>query len=74
MAGYYDEILCIVEEPDYVIKGHGGAFIALKQVEKNKFLAIVYKEISKMDGFIVTAYFTSKINIEREVIMWQRQK
>jgi len=29
-------------------------------------------EISKEDGFIITAYFTSKIKLEREVILWQR--
>lgn len=74
LAGYYDEILGIVEYPEYVIKGYGGAFIALKQVEKNKFLAVVYKEVSEDDGFIITAYFTSKIKLEREVIVWQRQK
>lgn len=74
LAGYYEEILGIVEYPDYVIKGYGGAFIALKQEEKNKFLAVVYKEVSKRDGFIITAYFTCKIKLEREVIVWQRQK
>ena len=43
-------------------------------MEKNKFLAVVYKEISERDGFIITAYFTSKIELEREVIVWQPQK
>lgn len=73
IAGYYDEVLSIVENPDYVIKGYEGALIALKQKE-NKFLAVVYKEISMNDGFIITAYFTSKIKLEREVIVWQQQK
>ena len=46
--------------------------IALKQKEAGKFLAVVYKEINENDGFIITAYFTSKIKIEREVILWQQ--
>jgi len=62
-----------VEEPDYVIKGYGGALIALRQM-KRKLLAVVYKELSKKDGFIITAYFTSKMRLEKEVILWQRQK
>lgn len=74
LAGYYDEVLGIVENPDYIIKGSEGALIALKLIEDNKFLAVVYKEISDKDGFIITAYFTSKTKLEREVIVWQRQK
>jgi len=63
LAGFYDEVLSIVEYPMYVIKGYKGAFIALKEkeMEGNRFLAVVYKEINKSDGFIITAYFTNKI-------------
>ena len=73
LAGYYDEVLGVVENPDYIIKGYKEALIALKQKE-NKFLAVVYKELGISDGFIITAYFTSKIKLEREVIIWQQQK
>ena len=73
MAGYYDEVLSVVESPDYIIKGYKDALIALRQKE-NKFLAVVYKELEVNDGFIITAYFTSKIKLEREVIIWQQQK
>lgn len=73
MAGYYDEVLGVVESPDYVIKGYENALIALKKIQM-KFHAVVYKEISSNDGFIITAYFTSKIKLEREVILWQQQK
>ena len=52
LAGYYDNVLNAIEEPDYIIKGYKEAFIALKEIEKDKFLAVVYKEISKEDGFI----------------------
>ena len=46
--------------------------VALRKVEEGKFLVVVYKEISEKDGFIITAYFTSKMRLEREVIVWQR--
>lgn len=72
VAGYYDEVLGVVETPDYVIKGYENALIALKKKE-NKFLAVVYKELGSNDGFIITAYFTNKINLEREVIVWQQK-
>jgi hypothetical protein len=74
LAGCFDDVLLTVESPDYVIKGYQEALIALKQREEGKFLAVVYKEIGRSDGFIITAYLTSKIKLEREVILWQRQK
>ncbi len=74
LAGYYDEVLDVIEYPDYIIKGYDVTLVALRHVDKNKFLAVVYKEVSNSDGFIITAYFTSKIKLEREVIVWKRQK
>ena len=73
MAGYYDWVLDGIENPDYIIKGYRNALIALKKVKKGKFLAVVYKEIGVKDGFVLTAYFTRKIKLHKEVILWQRQ-
>jgi len=73
LAGYYDIVLNAIEEPDYVINGYKEALIALKEIENGKFLAVVYKEISKEDGFIITAYFTSKIKLEKEAIVWRKK-
>jgi len=73
LASYYEDVLAAVEEPDYVIRGYENALIALKEIKKGKFLAVVYKEVSKEDGFIITAYFTSKLKVEKEVILWQKK-
>jgi len=73
LAGYYDDVLYTIEDPDYIIEGYRKALIALKKVTKSKFLAVVYREVSKEDGFVITAYFTSKINLEREVVRWQKK-
>ena len=74
LAGFYDEIVDIIEYPEYIIKGYKDALIALRQIRKGKYLCVVYKEISDTDGFVITAYFSSKIILEREVVIWQRQK
>jgi len=71
LAGYYDDVINAIEEPDYIIKGYREALIALKEIEQGKFLAVVYKEISEEDGFIITAYFTSKIKLEKEAVVWR---
>ena len=73
VAGYYDDVLMATEKPDYIIKGYKDALIALRKMKERKFLAVVYKEVSKEDGFIITAYWTSKINLAKEVILWQKQ-
>lgn len=72
MAGYYDEVLRTIEDPDFIIEGYKGALISLRKFSEDKFLAVVYKEFSKKDGFIITAYFTRKLKLEKEVIIWQR--
>ena len=73
LAGYYDETLNTIEEPDYIIKGYKDVLVALKEVKKGKFLAVIYKEISKEDGFVITSYFTDKIKLEKEAILWQKK-
>ena len=70
LAGYYDDVLNTVENPDFILKGYGGAFIAVKGVARRRYLAVVYKEVSRSDGFIVTAYFTSRIS--RRSILWRK--
>lgn len=72
LAGYYDKVLSSVEEPDYILKGYGGALVALTYVDKGKFMVVIYKEF-EADGFIVTAYFSRKMNLGKEVILWQRK-
>lgn len=72
LAGYYDEVLSTIEDPDYLIQGYGEAITALKEIEKGRFLAVAYKEL-ETDGFIITAYFNSKIKLEKEVILWQKK-
>ncbi len=74
LAGFYDEIGDTVEYPEYVIRGYRKALIALRQTKEEKFLCVVYKETSPEDGFIITAYFSSRIILSNEEIVWQRQK
>jgi hypothetical protein len=71
LAGLYYDVLSTIEEPDFIVKGYGGALIALREMEKGKFLAVVYKETGN-DGFVITAYLTRKLSLEREEIVWRR--
>jgi len=63
LAGYYDEVLITVELLDFVVKGYKDALIAVRKI-KNKYLAVIYKELSQNDRLVITAYFTSEIKKE----------
>jgi hypothetical protein len=73
MAGHYDDVLSAIEAPDFVIEGYKEALVALKTMARNKFMAVIYKETTKRDGFVITAFLTNKILIEKEVVLWEKK-
>ncbi|MCG3132895.1 MAG: hypothetical protein FLDDKLPJ_03762 [Phycisphaerae bacterium] len=60
LAGYMQDVLEAVEQPDRVTQGYKGSLVAWKGYGKRKYLAVVYKELSRTDGCIITAFFTTK--------------
>jgi hypothetical protein len=70
MAGYYDDCLQVVESPDWVLQGYHGSLKAVKAFGRNGYLVVLYREVSRTDGFIITAYFVRKISRRRKV--WPR--
>ena len=66
-------ILETVENPDLILAGDFGEIIAIRQYQKtpvtfDKYLTVVYKETSNLDGFILTAYFSRSINKSRRIV------
>jgi hypothetical protein len=66
-------ILETIENPDLILTGDFGEQIATRLFEKtpvtnDKYLTVVYKETSKLDGFILTAYFSRSINKTRRIV------
>lgn len=56
LASYFHDILDIVEKPDLIVRGNKGAFKAARNIGKSKWLTVIYRELSKHDGFVITAY------------------
>lgn len=71
LASYFYELLETVEKPDFVIKGNRGALKAARNMGKNKWLVAIYREVSKTEGFIITAYFLD--NRPKGEVIWQRE-
>jgi hypothetical protein len=60
LAGRLPDVLEAVEAPDWVTKGYRDALVAWKGHGRGRYLAVVYRETGRRDGFIVTAFVTSK--------------
>jgi len=69
LDGYRADCANVVEDPDFVLRGHMGALIAVKGYGRDRYLAVIYREESDDDGFVITAYFTDTIN--RKSIVWR---
>lgn len=74
MASYFLEILESVADPDFIAAGSTGALIAVKQIGKGrKYIVVVYREESRKDGFVITAFLTKKLKqLKRRKIIWQK--
>jgi hypothetical protein len=69
MAGYYDDCLQAIERPDLLLAGYQGSLKAVKAYGRNRFLVVIYLEVSSHDGFVITAFFVRKIN--RRNVVWR---
>ena len=72
MSAYYDKILAGVENPTLILRGYSGALVAVLLVGRRRFLNVVYREISRNDGFIITAFVSLKVN--KGNVIWPKEK
>lgn len=71
MYSYDEALLQAIEKPTCILRGYNGSLIAILAVGRDKYLHVVYKEVSQEDGFIVTAYMSRKYN--RNLLLWPRR-
>lgn len=66
-------IISNVENPDFVVQANDMALMAVTK-RGEKFLVVVYKEDIKLnDGFIITAFVTSKIEkVTKRPLVWKK--
>ena len=57
LASYFYDVIQTIQEPDFIIRGNKKSLKATRNVGKKKWLIVIYREISKQDGFVITAYF-----------------
>ncbi len=70
MEASYDTLLEAVEKPAWILRGYAGALTAVLPIGRQKYLHVIYKEISNDDGFVITAFISRKYN--KRMIVWSR--
>jgi len=75
MAGFYSDVLETVEDPDAIYEGRSGEFLAMRGAQTDKYFVVVYKEVSREDGFVITSFLTRrKTQLDRRPKIWERQR
>jgi hypothetical protein len=77
-AEYLDELRKTIQDPEYIVKGWRGEYLALRWCtiapKSPKYLCVVYREHEK-EGFIITAFFISRYGkLLRREILWQKYR
>ncbi|MGH7902484.1 MAG: hypothetical protein ACRENZ_12180 [Thermodesulfobacteriota bacterium] len=60
LASYFYEVLETIEKPDSIIRGNKGTLKATRNIGRRRCMVVIYREVSKIDGFIITAYFLDR--------------
>lgn len=70
LVGMRLEVLDTLTQPSRILAGGSGELLAVRELEPGKFLVVVYREFED-DGFVITAFFTSKANpLNRRKQIW----
>lgn len=70
MAGWHDEVLEAIANPERIILGGDGEFLAIRQAGSGKWVVTVYRELDG-DGFVITAFLTRRIrSLDRRKQLW----
>ena len=73
LAGHYHDVLEALQRPHAVYDGDGGELLAVSSRFAPRYLVVAYREASRTDGFVITAFFTTRIRqIERRRLAWKK--
>ena len=72
LAGMRLEVLDTVANPSRIMAGETGELLAVRETVIGKNLVVVYRELED-DGFVITAFITSKTNsLNRRNQIWPK--
>ena len=75
LVKFKNEILETISDPDIIYQGKYDELMAVKSIQTNKYIIVVYKETKNDDGFIITSFLTSKQKyLQNREILWEKNK
>jgi hypothetical protein len=73
LAGHFHDVLETINAPHAVYDGDAGEWRAISPPRASRGLVVVYRDVTPDDGFVITAFFTSRLRqIERRRLVWKR--
>ena len=61
LAGLRAAVLEAIANSDYVLEGSAGELLAVRMLDSSKALVVAYREVESWDGFVITAFVTSRV-------------
>jgi len=71
LSGCKQAVLDAVENPQFVLRGNNRSKVAVINLGRQRWLHVVYRELSKTDGFIITAKFENDYN--ENLVIWTQE-
>jgi hypothetical protein len=73
LAGHFHDVLDTIVSPEALHEGDAGELLAVSALRGSRVLVVVYREVGPGDGFVITAFFTSRVRqIQRRRLVWKR--
>ena len=64
-----------MKETEAIYEGKMGECMAVGEIDKDKYIVVVYRELSKEDGFVITTFLTRRRRqLERRRKIWQNRR
>ena len=67
MESYYEKVIDAVERPTWIEQGYAGSLVAILTLGRRNYLHVVYRELSRDDGFIITAFIARRASRRKRV-------
>jgi hypothetical protein len=72
LAGMRLDVLDAIVNPSRILMGGAGELLAVREMPFSRHLIVVYRELQQ-DGFIITAFITSKVrSLDRRTQLWPK--
>jgi hypothetical protein len=73
VSRYLNDTLEAIEDPDVVYAGRAQRLLAVKEIERGKFLIVIYRENNKEGGQLITVFLTRNLlQFDEFNILWKK--